>query len=400
MPNKQGSLSGSRGIFLLIGCAIFLSSFSAHAFSGSRNKSKIKELRARNESVARNPATVPAAGWLDPSIANVILVTVDGVRWQEVFRGLDPDLGATLSAEESAASSVAPFFEWLKGKALTEGFLWGNVDRGDDVRVANPSWKSLPAYQSIFAGATQACISNSCGRVAASTLQERLVDAAGADFSHDEVVTIASWSKIALAVESVEGKAFVNAGIKDLFDGGDDEELAAINRDQAKEVPSWSDARFDRYTFKHALRYLKRHEPRFLFISFDDADEWGHLKKYPEYIKSLRFYDQAMKTLVETVDSMKDYGESTTIILTTDHGRGSKTASDNEWPSHGSGFAGSDRVWIYGRNALTRSKPALSKAGPGRPVTHLDIRPTVEALFGLKPQGPGKVVSELIANKP
>ncbi len=405
MPNKHGCLSRSRCVLLVFTCAVLLSATFALAFSGSRNKSKIEQLRARVEAQSlaqgRTPASLAssipsgipaelATEWLDPSIANVILVMVDGVRWQEVFRGIDPDLGAALNAEETA-----PFFEWLKGKALTQGFLWGNLDRGDDVRVANPSWKSLPAYQSIFAGATQPCISNSCGRVPVTTLQERLVDANGAEFTHDEVVTIASWEKIALAVEHEEGKSFVNTGIKDLADGGSDEELAAINREQAKDAPPWSDARFDRYTFRHALRYLKKHEPRFMFISFDDADELGHLNKYSEYIKSLRFYDQAMRTLVETVDGMKEYGESTTILLTTDHGRGLK----GEWIGHGSGIAGSDRVWIYGRNNLTRTKPELIKGGPGRPINHLDIRPTVEALFGLKPQGPGKVISELIAKQ-
>lgn len=382
------------------------SEFSAHAFSSSRKKSKLAEIREntlKKSAQSRSPASIITNGittgittdsqdsrslaqnYLDPVLTNVIVVTIDGARWQEVFRGVD---------EKLDDHDFAPIFSWLRGKGNTEGFLWGDPRRREEVVVANKSWSSLPAYQSIFAGAVQVCKSNACGRTKAHTLQERLTDSTdsqGAGFTHANVATIASWEKIALAVEHDEHSSFVNAGNEPLFDGEIDEELKLINEQQKKDPPPWGGSRKDKYTFQHALRYLKVHEPRFLYISFVDADEWGHRGNYPEYVKSLRFYDEALRTLAQVVDAMKDYGESTTILVTTDHGRG----SDSDWGEHGSGFPGSEKVWIYGRNALT-SQEKIARSHPSRKITHLDIRPTVEALFGLKPEGPGKVISELL----
>lgn len=383
MP-KHGTLSDRMkfaGVFFI--SALLLSEFSAHAFSSSRKKTKLAEIR---ENATRSPAALDslstAQKYLDPELANVILVVVDGVRWQEVFKGVD---------ERIDDKDKAPTFSWLRGKGSTEGFLWGDPRKGEIVEVANRFWNSLPAYQSIFAGATQPCISNACGRTKATTLQERLTDSEATGFSNANVATIASWGKVALAVGHEVGSSFVNAGNEPLFDGEIDEELKQINARQKKDPPPWGASRKDKYTFQQALRYLKVHEPRFLYLSFGDADEWGHRGNYREYVKSVRFYDEALKTLVQTVDAMKDYGESTTILVTTDHGRGSLS----DWGEHGSGYPGSQKVWIYGRNALTAdSKIALSR--PTRKITHLDIRPTIEALFGLKPEGPGKVISELL----
>lgn len=368
------------------------SEFAAHAFSGSRKKAKLAEIREKFQltTPSRAPAGAepllpPAGAYLDPELANVILVTLDGVRWQEVFRGVD---------EKIDGKDFAPIFSWLRGKGSAEGFLWGDPRKGEEVVVANKYWNSLPAYQSIFAGATQPCISNACGRTKATTLQERLTaskDSGGAGFTRANVATIASWGKVALAVEREKDLSFVNAGNTLLYDGEIDEELKLLNERQKKDPPSWGGSRKDEHTFRQALRYLKVHQPRFLYVSLGDADEWGHKGNYAEYVHSLRVYDELLQTLVVTVDAMKDYGESTTIIVTTDHGRGFLS----DWKDHGSGYPGSQKVWIYGRNALT-SDAKISNSKAPRKVTHLDIRPTIEALFGLKPQGPGKVISELL----
>lgn len=404
---KHGWLSDRTqfsGLFFLAALVISLfgifpdSEFSAHAFSGSRKKEKLAEIRGKMkipETETRAPASTPAsndanskalsAEYLSPILSNVIFVTLDGVRWQEVFRGVD---------EKLDSKDFAPIFSWLRGKGNTEGFLWGDPRKNEDVVVANKYLNSLPAYQSIFAGATQPCVSNACGRTKAKTLQERLtdsIDEGGAGFSRANVATIASWEKIALAVERAEGSSFVNAGNSLLYDGEVDAELKMMNELQDKDPPPWGGSRKDKHTMKQAFRYLRVHEPRFLYISLGDADEWGHKGNYSEYVKSLRAYDEFLKSLTQSVDAMKDYGESTTIIVTTDHGRGILS----DWAHHGSGYVGSQKIWIYGRNRLTsEAKIANSKAS--RKITHLDLRPTIESLFGLKPQGPGKVISELL----
>jgi hypothetical protein len=311
---------------------------------------------------------------------NVILLMLDGVRWQEVFYGVDPEL---------SRDDHADVFSFLLKDLMREGVMFGDRKKGADMQVANSVNVSLPAYQSIMAGETQSCLSNGCGRISVETVQERLVRELGLD--RRQVATIASWEKIPHAVEHVEGATFVNASFQDLDDGAYDPVFDGVNKAQAQDVPPWSGARYDRYTFAHAMHYLQKHKPRFMFISLDDSDEWGHKDEYARYLATLRQYDVWIKELVDTLKAMGDYGRDTTLIVTTDHGRG----DGGSWKNHGPFWSESKYTWLYGRSPFTH-RPLIEE---GAAYTHLDIRPTIEAAIGITPQsceGCGRVIRELI----
>ena len=306
---------------------------------------------------------------------NVILITLDGVRWEEVFRGVDP------------GQSVDPnpqIFPFLTGTLAKQGVLFGNHGRGETVRVGNSHQNSLPGYQSIMACTTQPCGSNLCGRIPVETFPERLLH--DLNLKPEQVATIASWDKIANAVEHVEGTLFVNAGNRALKIDGDpiNDADAALNAAQAKDVPPWKDARWDKYTVGHALEYLKAKRPRFLFVSLNDSDEWGHKGQYDQYVATLRQQDNWIRDIVTTLDGMGEYGRNTTLIITTDHGRG----EGNDWDDHGVGYPDSGNVWIYARSPYTEKAPAAQLRTPASAVvySHLDIRPTIETVFGLEPK--------------
>jgi hypothetical protein len=76
--------------------------------------------------------------------APVILVTIDGVRYQEVFHGLDPGLSA------GAAGGGGDLLPRMRARAAAEGFLTGDADRGDAFDVRNLGVCSLPAYLGIL----------------------------------------------------------------------------------------------------------------------------------------------------------------------------------------------------------------------------------------------------------
>lgn len=343
---------------------------------------------------------VPQRAAADPTNgANVILLTLDGVRWEEVFHGVDP--GQSLDANPK-------IFEFLLGTLAKQGPLVGDRRRGETVRVSNRAQNSLPGYQSIMAGASQPCASNACGRIGVETFPERLLH--DLDLKREQVAVISSWEKIAHAVEHVEGTLFVNAGPKPLaFPGlppgsANDGEAETVNRAQAGESPPWGSARYDKHTFAHSMNYLRKHRPRFMFISLNDSDEWGHKGEYDKYVATLRQQDAWIKELVTTLDSMGEYGKKTTLIITTDHGRGAA----NEWGEHGSGYANSGAVWIYGRSPHSLTLPPAKLRAPAGEVSfsHIDIRPTIEALFGLRPKldgvspPPGKVIESIAGSVP
>jgi bisphosphoglycerate-independent phosphoglycerate mutase (AlkP superfamily) len=284
------------------------------------------------------------------------------------------------------------------GKLGNNAFISGDRKNGSENTVSNSRNISLPAYQSIMAGRTTACRSNSCGRVEFETLQEKIRNEL--KLKKTDVATIASWEEIANAVELREGQTFVNAGLKEIQEGRLSSATAALNKKQRDEAPAWG-GRKDEHTFAQAVNYVKNNKPRFLFISLNDSDEWAHKGNYPQYVSTLKGYDEKIKTLFDTLSSMGAYGQSTTVIVTTDHGRG----NGNYWTDHGRGSPESKYFWIYGKNLSKRERivgAPTEVASNGGGYTHLDIRPTIEKLMGLKPtpcEGCGKVIQELVASQ-
>jgi len=304
---------------------------------------------------------------------NVIFVTFDGVRHQEFFGGQDPARGGV------KGKSVFPFIE----KAISPlGVVFGHQPSGGEMLASNFALLSLPAYQSIFTGKYQSsCVTNECSRVIEETFVERLLREYA--LPRTQVATIASWKQLRLAVEAKENATFVNVGQVPLDDGIIDKTQIAINEQQERDLPSWGTAsRYDRYTFDHAKHYLEKHHPRFMYISFNDSDEWAHKGNYPNYIKSMEQDDAYIQELVTWLNHAGDYGRRTTLIVTTDHGRG----SGSNWGDHGFWASESRPVWMFAIGPQVRPKTTTTKHYSQVKTNHLDIRPTIEALFGLTPQ--------------
>ncbi len=304
------------------------------------------------------PGGTPDSTWRDKPVAvataapvaaaphNVILLMFDGVRWQEFLHN-HPDAIV-------AGGDKAPTFPAFWSTLAKQGVVY------EHMTISNRAELSMPAYHSIFAGSTQPCRNNECGRVSVETFPERLVREG---FAKEQVATFASWEGIAFAVEHVTGATTVDAGT------------------------SSHQTRLDKDTFPPALSYLKEKKPRFLFISLNDADEQGHEGHYDEYLAALRRYDGWMTELIATLDGMGDYGKNTTLLVTTDHGRGILW----DWRNHGS-RPWARRVWLYAR---TPGQKATGLTVSGR--EHVDIRPTIETLLGFTPQGAGRALDEAVA---
>ena len=298
---------------------------------------------------------------------SVVLLTLDGVRWQELLRGTDPELGD---------GRVLPVFTRFHDDLKTRGVFY------PEARLSNAVAISLPAYASILSGRFSDCEGNGCGRTRVPTLPEHL-RAAGA-FAATDLALFASWEKLPLAAERTPGHLVVNAAYEAF--GGDHADLDAA---QAAEPAPWEGARLDKYTLAHGLRYLRTHHPRFLTISLNDADEQAHRGDYPAYIEALRAYDRAIAEVAVTLAEMGADGRETTLIVTTDHGRGQRGG----WRDHGHN-PDSERVWVFAHRAGVAPGPARS------PIAHADLAPTIAAILGA-PTPPcgtcGRAIPELVA---
>src|SRR5690606_29818756 len=109
-----------------------------------------------------------------PRARNLILITLDGVRTQEIFGGLDLDiLRSTLREGEAPESTrvyrdfwaptpeerrekLMPFFwgEWM----ARHGSILGNRAKGSRFGVTNPHRFSYPGYAEILTGAARPAV--------------------------------------------------------------------------------------------------------------------------------------------------------------------------------------------------------------------------------------------------
>jgi hypothetical protein len=84
----------------------------------------------------------------------------------------------------------------------------------------------------------------------------------------------------------------------------------------------WSNTRHDAFTFAFALDYLKRVRPSLMVISFDEMDDWAHDGKYDLVLDALARADRCLERLWTTLQADPFYKGRTSLLVTTDHGRG------------------------------------------------------------------------------
>ena len=308
---------------------------------------------------------VPASA-MGSSGPNVIFITLDGVRWHEVFKGTDPEL-------TGAPSEI--IMPYLNGDLAQQGLLLGDRIQSF-VQVSNRCNLSLPGYQSIFTGHPTSCTSNFCSRVRNETFPEALQARFG--FNPIEMAGFASWSRIRRAYSTRKSDLYLNAGLKPSeLNGSSHEELDDL---QSQDVPDWNrphiwSSRYDRYTFAHGFEFLKENHPRFLYIGLLDSDEHAHAGDYPAYVESLRTYDSWIREIADYLDSSGDYGKNTLLIVTTDHGRGQ---GGDRWQDHGRKLPESNQIFMYLRGFGIKAGTELI---PGLTLTHDSIRNLIESAF-------------------
>ena len=297
--------------------------------------------------------TSPPAAVRDPSVDNVILVTLDGVRWQEIFTGMDPeraDEAGLPGGEARTARSLTPNFHRL---FFDGGTVLGDPHLGEPFLATGPHYVSLPSYVEIMTGAASGCGGNDCQPDVPWTIAAEVARRG----ARGGAAVFSSWSTISRAVPL-----------------GDHLHLEAGRspRDEDPPYPGHGDYRPDRRTAAAAIDHLLRRRPRLLWVALGDTDEWAHRRDYRGYVESLRFADAFVGELCAHLSDMGSYGAGTTVLVTTDHGR------DANFADHGG--PDSAAVWLMARG---RAIPPKGPRGLAQRRYLRDIAPTIASLYGL-----------------
>lgn len=339
----------------------------------------------------------------DYQTENVVLVTADGLRWQEVFAGMDPllrehkDAGMDKAPEVrdrfDAASprerrrKLMPFF-WTT--LSRQGVLLGNRKIGSRAEVRNGHRFSYPGYSEILTGRPQdeTIDSNDNRPNPSPTVLEILKREL--DLPREQVALFGSWEVFSGIGAQQPDAVLINAGYSALGQTDLSQRLQRLNREQFSLLTPWRTVRHDYSTFEMALEYTKTVKPRVLYAALGETDDWAHSRRYDRTLEMAYYFDQAVERLWNAIESDPHYRGSTTLILTTDHGRGS---TPDDWHSHGAKVTGAEAIWIA---AIGPDTPPLGELESTLLVTQSDIAPTMLELMGVSPDTLGPAAGKPI----
>jgi hypothetical protein len=339
----------------LVGLLLLLAACNDAPSAGSAGGHPTPPPRPIDPARERVPGTKPV----------VVLVTLDGVRWQDVFEGTDAVLSR---APSRPAPELMPNLHRL---AKERGAAIGAPARGVMTAVG-PNYVSLPGYIEILTGRRSLrCQDNDCPRIEEATFLDYLHE------SGSKVATFASWDRMDRAASARPGTFLLSYG-----------------RHGEKAIdpsPGVGDYRPDRVTADLALRYLDASRPDFLFLALGDPDELGHNNDYPGYLSSIRQADAILGQLFQALDRLGDRGANAHVFVTADHGR------SKDFIGHGGQAPESGRVFLVATGPKIKARGFI--ASPRE--RHLtDIVPTIRKILDLpRDDSPhaGVAIDELFA---
>jgi dienelactone hydrolase len=318
---------------------------------------------------------------------NVVLITTDGLRWQEVFGGAEEALmtkeagGVSDAAElrrvfwrDTPAARREALLPFLSTVLVREGQLYGNAARGSVARVTNGHKFSYPGYNELLSGRGDPRIDSNDKKPNPNVTVLEWLN--GRLPYRGKVAAFCSWDVFPWIINRERSGVLVNAGFEPATSAGDRPRLAMLNQLLADTTPFVDGVRHDSFTFAAALEHVRASRPRVLYVSLGETDDWAHLGRYDNYLYSARRFDRFTRQLWEEMQGMAQYRGRTTFVITVDHGRGS---GPMEWKSHGEKIPESEKIWI---GVMGPDTPPLGERAQTATVTQSQVAATVAALLG------------------
>jgi len=284
---------------------------------------------------------------------NIILISIDGYRWQEVFHGADSaiifnnkyhvqDSAAFISkywasTQQERREKLMPFF-W---KTIAQkGQLYGNRDLGNKVNVRNKYWFSYPGRSETLCGYYDPAInSNEYPDNPNENVMEFINKQPG---YQKQVVTFASWDALSRILNRNRNGMLVNIpgeNVTGKLTGA--QELANEIQNFLPEYFG-KGVRFDVHTYAMTKAYIQASHPKVIHIDFSDPDDFAHAGQYDSYLDAGHYLDAMIGKLWEMLQKDPFYKDQTTIMVYPDHGRG----LGPQWTDHGGNVPHANETWL------------------------------------------------------
>lgn len=316
---------------------------------------------------------------------NLMIITLDGFRWQELFNGADSSIlfNKTYTTDATAIPTywhsspnnrrerLLPFiWETL----AMQGQVYGNRKYNNEVNCANPHWFSYPGYSELFTGFVDRRVKSN----------EKIVNPNSTVFEFinsdqqykGKIAAFSTWDVIPFIIRAEEAGITNNCGKR--LATSDSLTQSEILLNELQQLINPSGERLDAFTFYYAFEYLKKERPRVLYIGLDETDQHGHGGRYDSYLKAAHQADAMIRLLWDWLQTDAQYKNKTTLLITTDHGRGK--GAKHAWKDHGRLAFGSGQMWFA---LIGPDTPPTGEMKVEQRLFQKQLAKTMAALLGL-----------------
>lgn len=322
---------------------------------------------------------------------NIIIITTDGFRWQETFGGMDSVIANNKRFNQGDSDFIykkywsddvierrKKLLPFLWNVVATHGQIYGNRNFGNKVDNSNPYWFSYPGYSEIFCGFVDTLVNSNNYKNNPNTNVLEFINKQPK--FHNRVAAFGAWD----AFDRILNKprcgfpviaAFTPCGGKNPTTK--EQLINAMLKDSYK--PFNMDECFDVFTHYEAMEDLKRRNPKVLYISYGETDEWAHAGHYKDYLEAAHQFDEWVKNIWNFIQSDPQYENKTSLFITVDHGRGDQ--NKDEWTSHGSDIPDAHEIWFA---VMGPDSPAKGEIKTETQIYQKQFAQTIASLLGLK----------------
>jgi hypothetical protein len=285
---------------------------------------------------------------------NVIYVTLDGLRWQEVFGGAqEPFVSKACGVRDvdditrrylratpdERREALMPF---LWSTIAREGQVFGDPEQNAAARITNTMKFSYPGYSEMFVGFADDDAIRSNDKfpnphVNVLEFLHRRSRFAG------RVAAFATWDVFPFILNSERAGFYIHAGTGPIVDEPLTDRQRQLNDLIADTVVLWNNNGIDSLTLHATREFLHKHKPRVLFLGLGETDEWGHARRYDLYLDAAHKADAFLARFWNELQTMPEYRDQTSLVISTDHGRG---RGIENWTDHGENVPGAEFIWM------------------------------------------------------
>ncbi|MBU6413778.1 MAG: AP protein [Planctomycetes bacterium] len=322
---------------------------------------------------------------------NVFHIMIDGLRWQEVFGGMQSGLLTKDNKVERPDSLNKRFggsgpherreqlMPFLWSTVAKEGQIFGNQEIGSVVRITNRYGVSYPGYSEAITGvADDARITGNRKIPNPNTSVYEWLN--GKPQFAGKVAAFGAWDVFPFIFNQERSKVPVDDSMGPIDFGTLTPTIEVINRVRAETPYRWASASFDSLVFIPMLDWVKVNQPQLTFLCLGETDEFAHEGDYSRYLEAAHRADGYIRELWTMVQSMEQYRGTTTFIIHPDHGRGDTRGGHNDWWNHSlPKHPGCEATWLA---VIGPDTAALGERRNVPEITHDRLAATIGALLG------------------